>query len=543
MNTRFKFRTVTRLLSDPPWFNYSIKKRIGKRRKVYDRQGRSRKWKRMKAKTDQICRRLCNAYIERQKRVLTAPDAARAFYRNVKAFKSKEKPPVFDVKDLYPDSEDLPIAKKLADHFNSISNEFDGLHPRDVPERVPNSLDMLTREQVLKRLTTFEKPKSMVKGDIFPALVNRAAPDLALPLLHIYNTITLTQQWPDLWKIEYVTPIPKKTMPRTPGDLRNISCTQLFSKVYESFVLEWLGQQVKLRLNQYGGVKGSGTEHFLVNLWQEVLENIEDPRAGSLLTSTDFAKAFNRLDFAHVIKCLRVKGADLNLVRIVASFLSGRVMRVMVGSDLSDPRPVLGGVPQGSLLGVFLFNLSIDDFEAYSPDVEQYNPSEDFTLTTPAPDGPLDDPVPPEPAGRDARHTTPFRSKPIGVSKYVDDIIQNEKLNFDTVQVDGAAVKDKFTVRSGNLFRRIAFQAGNIGMLVHNGKTQLICIAETKPYVPQVHFFDTEGNRLESQSNIRILGFMFFSDADMTAQVEDIKRKFRARNIHYITLQGFIELR
>lgn len=409
------------------------------------------------------------------------------FVRNVYAHLYQS---INDVKDLFPDTNELPIAEKLADHFNAISSEFDGLSDGDVPDPVPNSLSMLSHDDVVKRLTGFKKPKSMVKGDIFPALVNRESPHIVMPLLHIYNTITLTQIWPDLWKIEHVTPIPKKSIPQLPSDLRNISCTQLFSKVYESFILEWLGQQVRLRLNQYKGVKGSGTEHFLVNLWQKVLENIEDPRAGSLLTSIDFSKAFNRLDFSYCIKCLKTKGADTNLVRIIASFLSSRVMRVKVGSVMSAPRSVLGGVPQGSLLGVFLFNLAFDDFKAYSADVEQCNPTDNFPLTPKAPGGPPDRPVPPEPTGRDARHTYPFCPMPIGVSKYVDDIIQNEKLNFDTVQADGATVKNKHAPRSGNLFHQIAHQAGSIGMLVHNGKTQLVCIAETKPYVPRVHFFD-----------------------------------------------------
>ena len=42
--------------------------------------------------------------------------------------------------------------------------------------------------------------------------------------------------------------------------------------------------EVGLRNNQYGGVQDLGTEHYLVELWQKVLENIEDPWAGSLLT-------------------------------------------------------------------------------------------------------------------------------------------------------------------------------------------------------------------------------------------------------------------
>lgn len=131
----------------------------------------------------------------------------------------------------------------------------------------------------------------MVLGDIFPAVVNRAAIALAMPLTHIYNCISLSQEWLEGWKTEYVTPIPKGTAPQSPDDLRNISCTTLFSKVYESFVLKWITSEVKLRLNQFGGVKGTGTKHYLVELWQTVLENIEDPRAGSLFTSIDYSKA------------------------------------------------------------------------------------------------------------------------------------------------------------------------------------------------------------------------------------------------------------
>ena len=95
----------------------------------------------------------------------------------------------------------------------------------------------------------------------------------------------------------------------------------LVSKVYESFVLNWLTGQIGIRHNQYGGVKGSGAENLLVRLWQDVLEALEDPRAAVLLTSIDFAKAFNRLDFGHCINTLKDKGAFPGVVRVVHGIL------------------------------------------------------------------------------------------------------------------------------------------------------------------------------------------------------------------------------
>ena len=49
---------------------------------------------------------------------------------------------------------------------------------------------------------------------------------------------------------------PKKSNPQSLGNLRNISCTMLASKIFESYVLDFLKEQVKLRTNQYGGIRG-----------------------------------------------------------------------------------------------------------------------------------------------------------------------------------------------------------------------------------------------------------------------------------------------
>ena len=259
-------KATVRRESDPPWVNDNVRRMWRKRRKIYDREGRSWRWKRLKKASDKLVQKRASKYMERQKIVLTAPDASRAFYKNVKAYKTKEKPRQFDVRDLFEDREDSKVAEALAEHFNAISREFNGLDDDLQLDATSFTLPPILENAVESRLKSFRKPKSMVRGDIFPALVNRVSAKLARPLCNIFNSITNTGEWPELWKIEYVTPIPKTTLPSSPDDLRNISCTQLFSKVYESFVLEWLNYQVTLRTNQFGGVKGSGSEHFLVEL-------------------------------------------------------------------------------------------------------------------------------------------------------------------------------------------------------------------------------------------------------------------------------------
>ena len=367
----------------------------------------------------------------------------------------------------------------------------------------------------------------MVKHDIFPAHVSEAAPFLVGPLTHIYNTITCTSTWPLRWKEEFVRPIPKKTVHQGLNDLRNISCTALFSKVYESFVLGWLGEQVGMRENQLGGMKAAGTEHYLVELYQLILEALEDPRAASVLTSIDYAKAFNRLDFLHCLKSLASKGASSERISIVASFLTSRTMTVKVGKVLSKPRVVLGGVPQGSILGVFLFNVTIDSFEAGSRDVERYKTVGGGAPTPCQPhDRSLDEPVL---SAHDRPGFKAWEDILLTMLKYLDDNIIHEKLFMDGHVIDENGMKQAHAVRSANLFRQITLIAESLGMRVNSSKTMVLCVSDSRTYKAAAYLTDPQGNEIESLDNLKILGIHFFDKPDMSAQVDSICRKFRSR--------------
>ena len=93
--------------------------------------------------------------------------------------------------------------------------------------------------------------------------------ELASPATKIMNSILKTGIYPDNWKLEFVSPIPKVHPPESEDDLRNISLTAFLSKVFEGFLLKWLMPFILPFMDpgQMGGLKGCSTTHYLVNLF------------------------------------------------------------------------------------------------------------------------------------------------------------------------------------------------------------------------------------------------------------------------------------
>ena len=125
----------------------------------------------------------------------------------------------------------------------------------------------------------------MIAGDIFPDLVTTFADIIAIPMADIINGAISKRQWPQCWKRETMIIIPKCSTPSTYSELRNLSCTPLFSKILESFILEQLKKEVKPDLNQYGSTKGCGTEHYLIQAWNYILESLDEEQTCLLYTS------------------------------------------------------------------------------------------------------------------------------------------------------------------------------------------------------------------------------------------------------------------
>ena len=99
-------------------------------------------------------------------------------------------------------------------------------------------------------------------------LLTEFSVEIAMPLTHIYNRSLQEGYVPMIWRRATITPVPKKSAPESPGDLRPISLTPTFSKVLEQFIVPLIMEDIRpaMDIYRYGNIQGASTTHYLIRL-------------------------------------------------------------------------------------------------------------------------------------------------------------------------------------------------------------------------------------------------------------------------------------
>jgi hypothetical protein len=226
--------------------------------------------------------------------------------------------------------------------------------------------------------------------DYIHTSVLKSCSDVITPLIvRLANLLFAEGQFPDRFKVAQVTPLLKKDGldASDPANYRPISNLNTISKIIERLCLARLTPHVAATGHfnplQSAYRKHHSTETALLKILDDLNRIIDDQRS-AVLVGLDLSAAFDTIEHDILIERLRsVFGVTGSALMWVETYLRDREQYVMTGGQRSAASQFEHGVPQGSVLGPFLFSVYVSpiadvitshgaQFHQYADDTQLY---------------------------------------------------------------------------------------------------------------------------------------------------------------------------
>ena len=213
---------------DEPWVTERIKQLDRSRKREFYKNHRSKKWQNLNEDFLSKCCEEKEKYFENIVADLKTSNPSK-WYSKLKRMSGQGR-------DNYSESEinlaeldgiyDKLQAEIIADHYAQISNQYEPIKSEDFKEYLDLSKIspvIIEPSKIVKIISKMNHKAATLDGDLPIKIIKEFKEELSLPLSHLINSCMSTGTYPNLWKVETVTPVPKIFPPEQLKDLRKIS--------------------------------------------------------------------------------------------------------------------------------------------------------------------------------------------------------------------------------------------------------------------------------------------------------------------------------
>ena len=357
----FPLKTKVVTSEDQPFFSQKLK--MMRRRKVreYIKNRKSKKWHEMNKEYQVEVKRSKMMYYAQKIKQL-GKNKPKYWYRELKKLtgfgqEKFEEVNVESIKDMTPKKQ----VEQIADKFASVSQEYEALKTEDItiPHFTASDIPIVNSDDVSETIESMDINKSSIIGDIPVKILKYFAKQISFPMTDVLNTSIKQGCWPNIFKLEIVTPVPKVPKPKNMDDLRNISGLLNLSKVSEKIISKLFISDMKENIDpsQFGNQTGISIQHYLINFIDRILASTDEGKKREslavLATLVDWKEAFPRQCPKLGIESFIQNGVRPALIPLMINFFQGRQMKVKWHGQLSEVRDLKGGGPQGSTFGIW----------------------------------------------------------------------------------------------------------------------------------------------------------------------------------------------
>ena len=222
----------------------------------------------------------------------------------------------------------------------------------------------VSESEICRIIQNLKSKSSSGVDSISNVLLKKLVSVIKGPLCVIFNKSLSSGIFPDLMKLAKVVPLHKSGDTNLPDNYCPISLLPVLSKVLEKVVYACMERHLNendiLYCRQFGFCKRHSTVDAVANFVGDILNCFEGNQF-VLAVFVDLRKAFDSMSHELLLKKLQCIGVEDTELEWLKNYLSCRKQCISIGKVLSELSLLEVAVAQGSLLGVLLFQLFIND--------------------------------------------------------------------------------------------------------------------------------------------------------------------------------------